>query len=170
MVRLIHSIPDLFNDSDLDRVELYIGRTGCTPRHVKGRWKIHRDEKDHEYALVAIRCPTDRIVRWEGMMVKILNRLKSRGRLCVRNAEGSGGGGRVADTDDSVVYITWRLKRRSKLTIPTRKDVREIAADLVEYGASSNPKITSQSIQKALDPITRVKSEKTDTEWHDNHG
>ncbi len=165
VIRSIHGIPGLFSDLDLDQVEVYLGRSGGTEEHVIGRFGSHLENKDHEHGAILFQGATPKVVSWEGWSNRILKSLQGRDMLCVANIV-AGKNGRIPSTPTSVVYMTWRRIRRQGLATPTRRDVLEMAREIVE-GASELRPVTQ--LATAMDPITRPNTDYARLEWHPEH-
>lgn len=170
LIRLIHSIPDLYNNVSRDKIEIYIGRAGKSYNHVRSRWRSHHNgTKSHEGGLVAFTCSTSDVVGWEGACNKIVSRLTERGRLCIANIL-EAGGGQVPATEDSVIYITWKIISSKPIQVPTRNDITVILNQnsIVDYALQYN--ISTRALESALDPLSRPVLERTPIHWHYLHG
>jgi hypothetical protein len=163
VIRAIHAVPTLFDDCGLDEVEVYIGRAGATPRHVFNRWKIHRQEKEHQYGIVILRCETGVVDRWEGAAANLVKRLETHGRLCVRNASARGQGG-LPDTPLSCIYITWRTGPTRELHPCDRRTLEQVASDL-----AADLDMRREQLLEALDPLTRPLRDVADVGWQFLH-
>lgn len=165
VIRSIHGIPGLFRDLDLDQVEVYLGRAGGTEEHVQGRFSSHLEQKNHEHGAILFQGTTANVVSWEGWSNRILKRLHEREMLCVANLV-AGKNGRTPSAPTSVVYMTWRRIRRQELSTPTKRDVLEMAKEIV--GAASELRPAAQ-LANAMDPITRPDTDFTRLAWHVEH-
>ena len=168
LIKLIHSIPNLYESVQRDEIEIYVGRAGKTYTNIKSRWNRHFKTKKHEGAVIAFACPTDKVVGWEGACNKIVSKLKERKKLCIANILQSGGGA-IPRSKHSVIYITWRLIRRRAIKPPTRSDITYLLNQdsIIEYALDYS--ITRKSLKAALDPLSRPSSETTRIRWHDLH-
>jgi len=167
VVRVIHSLPKMRDDTPLDRIEVYIGRAAATPKHIRARWQEHLDHKSHEHGAIILRCDTDVVSHWETAAVRAIKGLESRGRLCVRNASASGHGA-LPSTKESVIYITWKTGGRAReITIADKRMVDEVAREVADY--TTDLGINVDSMRRALDPVTRPVQERADVEWHPAH-
>jgi hypothetical protein len=167
VVRVIHALPKMWDDSALDSIEVYIGRAAATAKHIKARWEEHLDHKSHEHGAIVLRCSTDVVSHWETAAVRAIKGLESRGRLCVRNAIASGHGA-LPSTKESVIYITWKTGGRARqINLADKRMVDEVARDVAEH--TTRLGINVDSMRRALDPITRPVHERADMEWHPAH-
>ena len=167
VVRTIHSLPKMWDDSPLERVEVYIGRAAATAKHIKARWEDHLGNKGHEHGAIVLRCTTSVVSHWETAAVRAIKGLESRGRLCVRNASASGHGA-LPSTNESVIYITWKVGGRSRaISLADKRMVDDVASEVAEH--TTHLGINVESMRRALDPITRPVHERADMEWHPAH-
>ncbi|NNC04258.1 hypothetical protein HJC10_15575 [Corallococcus exiguus] len=128
-IRVMHGIAHLHRNTMLEEVEVYIGRAGYT--NVLNRWRDSRSKRGHFYAAVLFSCETGRAIELEGLANRLLCGLKERRTLCVGNANvNPHGGGRVADCDLSVVYMTWDVKRNPEYgEKPDINVIREVSKE-----------------------------------------
>jgi hypothetical protein len=166
VVRAIHGVRDLVGE-DPGTIEYYLGRCGRSARNVFGRFESHRNnaKRLHTGGVVVCACATSDSILWEGAAVKILQRLRDRGRLCVNNVLCHGGGGRT-DLEMSVIYLTWGVQRPMEITLARRADIEVIAR---EVSAELGGDLTKDSLVRSLDPITRPKKEVHPASWKRLH-
>ena len=162
VIRAIHSIQDLEHPRhgyiSLGRVEIYLGRAGATYKHLSSRWRTHNKTKKHCYGMVVCLCPTSKVQIFESAAIRVLNRLRDKGRLCVKNIEMRGGGSLPA-VSDSCIYITWRVVPERNLTLPKRSDIADIAYHV------EDEHINVGQLKRTLDLITRPTREKELINW-----
>lgn len=166
VIQAIHSLPGLFEDAHLGKIEVYLGRAAFTAAHVQARFREHRKEKGHQHGVVLFSTTQARAVRWEGWANRILMYLHEIEKLCVANAAAGGHGGKSEDIDESCIYLTWRMVRERDIDVPDDADVVETAEHL---SSSTKRSISFEDAQEALDPVTRPRTEKLKIEWHKEH-
>jgi hypothetical protein len=167
IIRTIHAIPTLWKPvRSLDEVEIYIGRAGATPQHVKQRWRTRREEAQHVYGVVAARCWTFEVEAWETAAIKFLKRLKARGRLCVKNAAAHGQG-TLPDTEESCIYVTWKLTGAREVVAPTAADVAAVARETAAEMRELDYDFTRQTLEAGLSVATRPVHERVSLSWSD---
>jgi hypothetical protein len=170
VIRCIHSIPTLWDeatDSPLNEIEVYVGRAGATARHVSSRWKEHLDKKRHDHGIIALRCSTDVVDKWETAAVRAIKSLDSRGHLCVRNASASGQGS-LPDTDESVIYITWAKDLTpAAIKAANKRTIDEVAREVASYTRDLG--ISLDMARRALEPISRPVQDRTEVAWYERH-
>lgn len=165
VIRSIHGIPRLFEGVSLGSLEVYLGRSGATPKHVKSRFRDHLDEKRHEFGMILVVGDTENIVTWEGIANHILLRLKDRGLLCVANLA-AGGHGNVPECRYSCIYMTWRVARKKQVAVATRRDIVDISEEIADdYGVRS----LEESLTVAMDSLSRPSRDYADLIWHREH-
>lgn len=165
VMRSIHAIPFLFEDMKRGEIEVYLGRAGGTAEHVSGRFRSHRQNKDHEHGVVLLEGATSLVISWEGSANRMLSGLERRGMLCVANIL-AGENGPTPATGTSVVYLTWRGIRRVAVTTPDDYDINEIAD---EVAASVHETRPAKQIAAAMAPIAWPGTDIGDMKWHDEH-
>ncbi len=165
IILAIHAIPRLREDTSLGQVEVYVGRAGATPRHILNRWKTHREEKKHQHGLVAIECPTHVVELWERAAIRVVNKLRNDGRLCVKNASSSSQG-QLPGEEYSCIYVTWKKSTEIELEPSSRAYVEEVAS---EVAGQLRPELTRDQVLRAIDPISRPMREFANVAWHEKH-
>jgi hypothetical protein len=169
LIRVLHSVPNLYDGVSRKHLEFYLGRAGATPQNVFGRFRYHAGHREHEAGIVVLRCATEKVTLWEGVAVRMIKMLQARGRLCVANVATSGAG-RLPQSEESVIYLTWRVRERAAhVQPPTRADVKAVTADVVE---ATNGGVTMPTIDRVADLLSRPMLEQTDIDWaprHDRH-
>jgi hypothetical protein len=161
IVRTIHSIKSLHQDTELGELEFYVGRASGTAEHVRNRWKEHSTKKEHESAVVVFEAESHLVAKWEGLANKLIKILKTRQKICVANIAANSSGGK-SSTDFSVVYLTWKTVPREPINKLLAKDVEAVARQLFE---DANGEITMDTAIRAIDPITKPTQERLAIEW-----
>lgn len=165
VIRSIHAIPRLFSDVVLGEVEVYLGRAGATSEHVLGRFREHRGKKGHTWGVVLFCGATDDVISWEGTCNRLIKKLATGGHLCVANIT-AGENGPAPSTDESVVYMTWRLIRQQPVGKPTPRQIEDIAVNVAEH---SREERTADQLMTAMAPLVRPSTDFADIEWHAEH-
>ena len=162
----IHSIPDLFENVERGDLELYVGRAAATPGHVYNRFRDHHtSEKGHQFGMVVLRCETRVVALWEGVANRAIKLLQHRRQLCVANVSAHGGGSMPAH-EESSIYITWKLLRR---TMPTRVTTRRDVVDIADEIAEQEPGVARRDLQGALVALASPERERTEVAWDEGH-
>jgi hypothetical protein len=152
-IRVIHGLPSLFRGRSLDEIELYVGRTACDPRSLRGRWRCHENGRDHRFGVVLFVCPTDRVQIWERAANRLVKRLEKRRALCVANAL-AGGPGPLPNWKFSCIYLTWRFRRPRVCEPVSRADLETLLQEVYVSGADE-PSLDSWRRAIAPLPSTR---------------
>ncbi len=160
-IRVIHGLPELHKNALLDDIEVYLGRASSYT--VLNRWRASRNERGHKYATILFSCDTERAVELEGLANKLLRGLKDRNTLCVGNANvNPHGGGKVADNDLSVVYMTWGVGFNPEYA--EKPDINVIREVSREAAAAYAGLFSYNQIENGL-RLTKRLSEKERLEW-----
>lgn len=114
VIEAIHGLPELM-ETDLSRLEVYIGRSAASAYHIRGRWNARLDAFSNApstHALIAARTTTDRLrdEKWERTAQRVINSLVQHNALCCSNAL-TGDSGRWPSDEESIIYLVARLRR-----------------------------------------------------------
>jgi hypothetical protein len=161
-IRAIHAITDLFVGRYRDEVQVYLGRSTDSAEGIAGRWRSHRASKDHLYAAVLCRVPTDMVIRVERVATRVLGGLDERGKLCIANATADGRGP-LPSSYDATIYMTWCFQRPRVIEKATMEDVREIAREVAE-----TEDVARASLEGGL-LVMRRPSDFAEMDWHPDH-
>jgi hypothetical protein len=149
-IGVIHQISG-FLGVPLKRLEFYLGRSSDSrgavrSLNIEDRFMQHHTGKGHSFAVVLYRTTIRRSVRYETAGIRLLDRLRSVGSLCIRNSSKGGGGG-IGSYGNGYLYLTCgilpRAERAARETTPEQR--REIA-NAVSKGLGGT---TAQSANKA---------------------
>jgi hypothetical protein len=166
VIRAIHGVVDLYEDAEHGDFEFYLGRCGATPDHLYSRFGAHFINKDHVGGIVAVRCDTEIVMKWECAAIRVLKGLKDRNRLCVANVA-CHGGGLLPSTEHSAIYLTWLVRSdTADITLPIRRDIDAIAT---EVAFRMDGDVSKDSITRAIDPITRPRRDRLPLDWARGH-
>ncbi len=153
-IRAIHGLPAVLG-AELQKIEVYVGRSGASAMHLRNRWFTRLDEFNRvpsTHAMVVATTSTARLreQRWERFAQLVVKRLQEHGALCCANAL-LGESGRWPATDDSVIYIVARV-RKGPVGYPVDEtDVNAAVAALVRDVRAEN--LDADVITAAADQI-----------------
>jgi hypothetical protein len=156
-IGLIHGLGRLHQRASLHQLDIYLGRSGDTPKSLLNRWKAHREnpERRHKYGAVLFRSEPRRAAKLEGVANRTLLKLKKENKLCVgiANVASSGAGGYGRDAEYSTVYMTWRvLDDEIEYEKPKLSDIRELA----QAAASPEDGLHSHRLENGLMALRRL--------------
>ena len=108
----IHGIPSLFEDVELQHLQIYLGKSSIDQVH--NRAKLHWDEKDAPYFIPIIKLKTKQISYIEKLGLKYLSYLDKKGRLCFGKLlnESIGSQGRKSNSNYHIIYIAFRIDQK----------------------------------------------------------
>jgi hypothetical protein len=134
VIRVIHGLQKLHRRLKITEIEVYLGKANRSAGAVLRRWMFHRSDrkKKHLFGIVLFRCSLKNAKKLEKLGIRVLDRLKARGKLCVGQANIShGSGGRNARSSKSLVYMTWcPLNSSTSFTKPNIRDIRGVAGEI----------------------------------------
>ncbi len=141
VIEAVHGLPDLM-ETDLTRLQVYVGRTGASPNHVRGRW-IARfaafENAPSTHALIAALTTTTRLreQRWERTAQRIINSLVEHKALCCSNALLGDSGSWPAE-ENSIIYVVARLRCGRPSNAVNVGALHSAVADLVKASDLKN--------------------------------
>lgn len=114
VIEALHGLPALM-ETELSRLDVYIGRSAASAHHVRARWVARLQAFEgapSTHALVAARTTTHRLreQRWERTAQRVINSLVEHQALCCSNAL-TGDSGRWPADQESLIYIVARVRR-----------------------------------------------------------
>jgi hypothetical protein len=173
VMKVIHGIPNLFEDVNLGEVEIYIGRSHFDPNStiqnhgVFGRFISHKNTRGHEYAIIALACDTDRVALWERAAINIIKKLKDSGKLCVSDIVNTATheAGAMPKHHESLIYITWKRGKKTKIKHLTQQQIDSVSEEISEV---LNNDISENKIKEVLS-VTMYVSECSEITWCPNH-
>lgn len=135
VILAIHGLPAVMN-AQLPQLEVYVGRAGATPGHLRNRWSARFEAFERApstTALVALRASTSTVQseRWERTAQLLINSLTRNGALCCANAL-TGDSGRWPDTEDCAIYIVARRRRGPVGRGVSERALNSVVAELIE--------------------------------------
>jgi hypothetical protein len=148
VIQAIHGIPGL-EDASREEVEVYLGRS-C-PDGLHGRFRSHRDEREHTGGVCLFKLPTALVPLVEKAGIRILTLLKERKKLCIANAAADSRGPLPSD-ETSVIYLTWRIVRARRVDKAGIQDVREVAREVCE---AVDGRISRGTLERGIECIKR---------------
>jgi hypothetical protein len=134
-----------------EQLEIYIGR--ATRATLKSRWVSHMKSKKHLYGMVLFSSTHEWVEDLEEIAIRILQKLKSRGTLCVKNLENEkkGKAGKKPRNEEAIVYMTWKYSETtSDWRKPGVKDISQIAN---EVSKETTAAVTKLQIVNGLQPL-----------------
>ena len=128
------------------------------------RWQSHRENHDHKYGTVLFTCDAERAAELEGIAIRVLQKLKRYGTLCVGNANvAGGGGGGFPATDYAVIYMTWRTDAPPTEYTKPGVDVIRFVAEQVSSEADFI--VTPRQLETGLMALKRLK-QRAKIDWY----
>lgn len=140
----IHGIPSLFNEVDLEHVQVYLGKTA--EHRISYRSEEHWHGKDTPYFIPLIKVSNKEIDYIEKLGIKYLNFLSNNNHLCFGKLLNGieGGGGRKSEAKTQVIYLTFRIDKRNKSNPISREGVNLAIGHMYyslnnEFSKDANP-------------------------------
>ena len=163
-IRAIHGLEDLIESHDLKSLEIYLGRSAESSKHVMNRWKAHNKKFGHKYATVLFACEAGRAQFLEEIALRVLDKLKRRGALCVGNANtAKDGRGRPPKSETAVVYMTWRIGGEIREWEKPNADViKDVARKVSQDMAGAIPRL---QLEGGLQILKKVRTAKAKLDW-----
>ncbi len=156
-IRVIHGLADFHRRRglQLSEFEIYLGRCGGSAEHLLDRWQTHHKTKGHKWGTVLFTCRTVKAARLEGLAIKVLNKLHAENALCVSRANVSnGGGGGTANTQQSIIYMTWSTDGDGiDADKPNKQLINEIA---VNGEIATGGDVSREQISRGLATLKRL--------------
>ena len=92
VIEIIHGLQKLHQRLKTSEIEVYLGKSDRSANAVLKRWMSHRsDHKKHMFGVVVFKCSLANAKNLEKVGIRVLRNLKNEGRLCVGDANISGG-------------------------------------------------------------------------------
>lgn len=166
IIRLIHSIPTLFDESEniqLDHIYAYVGRSKLNL--AGNRLLTHWEKSDRPYAIPVCISPGEDVASLEKFSIHYLSYLRKINALCISqldNVHKSGG----VTSHDSVIYLSFGIDKRMKSGGYLEKKhvplaVGKIHGDLEDSGENIKAKHIEEILLLGLKPAQKCK-----LHWH----
>lgn len=154
---VVHGIPNLYFDIDLDNLEIYIGRTTSENLYANASFKA---QNNYDGMIPFAMCDMRDAVRFETLYQAIIMLQRKKDALCVKgilNRRAWGGGPMAGPT--AVIYIAWRVSRGvGKIGFPDVKIRNEIANEVHDDNRLFEIAPSKESIVRALEAARRVRT------------
>lgn len=166
--RVMHGFVKNFRGTHLQKMNAYIGRS--SQDNVLGRFLAHAREKNLSYGAIVGVVPTSEIEGVEGLIIKLLSKLKSSESLCVGDIvnKANGSFGPLPSDDESVIYVCFSFDDNGSYHgLPTPTELDEMARELVDE-IYTDIEIKPRKLSDAI-KIVRQRSSIIASRFHPDH-
>jgi hypothetical protein len=154
---VIHGIPGLYTNIDLDNLEIYIGRT--TKTTFLGNI-FYKAKQNFDGVVVFAKCEMQRAKKYEKLCQAILMKQRLHKGLCVKGIlnKRAHSGGPENDTE-ALIYVAWKISRATGyIGFPTIDTRYEIAHEIMIENNTREISPGLQTLVKALESARRPRT------------
>ncbi len=161
----IHSIASVLHHSeDRGKLRLYFGRSSESYPGLINRWRDSRNTKKNQFGIILCTLPTNETSTAERAAIRIFKILRDNNTICVGDIVNvhTGSAGPQPNTENSFIYVTWRLDYRSTDYIIKKPSPSEI----VRYVSEIELDEISKKSLKEIFEMTKLYTYRIPVEWN----